>query len=119
MAPRTFAVVRRPWSAKDDDDPTIAENVGKVYEIIREQDGRFWLGGPDRQLNVHADQILNVDELPFGLGDHVRLGDGRDAEIVDCVWHYVKEQPMHFLAFGRKMSSRRYFAEELSAAQNS
>jgi hypothetical protein len=116
VAQRTFAVVRRSSSPKDDS-PANAEHIDKVYEIIREQDGRFWLGGPDHQLSVAPDQLLNVGALPFGRGDHVRLTDGRVATIVDCVWHYKQQQPMYFLAFDGKKSSRRYFPEELTAAK--
>ena len=110
-----------------------SEHLGKVCEIIGERDGLLWLRLPNGQAAVDASlaisvdearsgvfserQVLKVGELPFGVGDKVSLIDGRRAEIVDCVWHYAKAQPMYFLGFDRKLSSRRYFADELRGAE--
>lgn len=77
MAARIFAAIRR---SPEHDCPTSAEHYGKVYEIVREQGGRFWLRRADGQINVHPDQMLNVGELAFGLGDQVCLIDGRRAD---------------------------------------
>jgi hypothetical protein len=93
--------------------------AGKVFKISKEGDWvRLRYG--DHSFRVRRDLIRSVPAPRFHIGDSVRAkqhGAAAQATIVAIEWHHKLDQPMYFLRFGEKRSSRRYYDEEVEPPQ--
>lgn len=113
-----------PWFEEDDvhliypEDVDIARKLvlhGKVF-YCAEQYGEFIrIVYGDYSLRVKPQLFQPVRSLHFKFGDlvTVRSSEGKKGTIINIGWHYKSDEPMYYLMFNGKKSSRRYFEQEL------
>lgn len=63
----------------------------------------------DSEIRVRVGRLEPVPGRPRGLGEQVRLHDGRDGVIVDVLWHYKRSAPFYHLRLDGKRKSKRYW----------
>jgi hypothetical protein len=90
---------------------------GKVFLRTGEEDGFIRLAYGERTFRVKPDLFRPVAPVSFPIGTRVTIR-GKDVEaVVDSIqWHQRDAKPIYYLRRDGKLDSRRYSADDLSAA---
>ncbi len=86
--------------------------AGKVFYCSGIQDGWLVLQYGASTYRASPDVFRPVTVPAFKIGQHILAG-GKEGVIAHVTWHFKNEAPIYLLAFGGKLSSRRYAEAEL------
>lgn len=117
-----------PWF--EEDDPTLIypddlEDVkklvlhGKVF-YCSEQCGKFIrLNYGNQSFRVKPSLFKPVRDIQFMVGDNVKVVSSIDklGIILNIGWHHKNNEPIYYLSFNGKKSSRRYSEDELCSVE--
>ncbi|NHB94064.1 DUF6960 family protein [Photorhabdus cinerea] len=117
-----------PWFDEDDVNLIYPDDLERVRKLIlhgkvfycSEQCGKFIrLNYGDYSFRVKPDLFKPVREVHFMVGDNVKVASSLDKRgtILNIGWHHKNDEPIYYLSFNGKKSSRRYAEDELIPVQ--
>lgn len=87
---------------------------GKLFSCSGMSNGYLTLRYRDQELFVRPDLYVVVQCPGFGFLDEAKvLGTGKVGVIFDIEWHYKRAEPIFYLEFSGKRSSKQYFKPDL------
>ncbi|GKX58673.1 DUF6960 family protein [Leminorella grimontii] len=114
-----------PWFDGDDvnfihpDDIELARKLllyGKVFYCIKQCREFIVLTYGDFSLRVNSCLFKTVRDILFFVGSNVSVVSSLNDKVgtvIDIGWHHKNNEPIYYLSFNGKKSSRRYFEDEL------
>lgn len=91
---------------------------GKLFNCSGFSNGYLALRYRDQEFFVRPDLYVAVQCPVFGFLDEAKVAEtGKVGVIIDIEWHYKRIEPIFYLEFSGKRSSKQYFQSELVPAQ--
>lgn len=116
-----------PWFPELGDDLVAPDSLdvvrsirpyGKLFNCSGLSNGYLALRYRDQEFFVRPDLYIAVQCPRFCFLDEARVaGTGKVGVIVDIEWHYKRAEPIFYLEFSGKRSSKQYFQSELVPTQ--
>ena len=91
---------------------------GKLFNCSGFSNGYLILRYRDQEIFVRPDLYVAVQCPSFGFLDEAKVvGTGKVGVIIDIEWHHKRAEPIFYLEFSGKRSSKQYSTSELVPAQ--
>lgn len=91
---------------------------GKLFNCLGVCNEYLILGYRDCEISVRPDLYVAVQSPCFEFLDEVKVvATGKSGVVIDIEWHHKKGEPIFYLEFCGRKSSRQYFTPELVFAK--
>jgi O-acetyl-ADP-ribose deacetylase (regulator of RNase III) len=115
-----------PWFGGDRSDDVHPEDLQATRELMpyckpfyaKALEGDYIrIARGSSEIRVRAERLEPIPGEPHRLGEQVRLHDGRDAVIVDALWHYKRSAPFYHVRLEGKRKSKRYWDSDFMSSR--